>query len=427
MLSAASGVGVVGVAGCLDGRSEADAAGRSAFASFFTLAEFARAVRGEELSVENPVDPGSHGHEWEPSADLLPTVVDADAFVHLDVSGFQPWAEHVATRLDDDHEQVKLIDALDGIDLIPYDGHDHGHDDGHDHDHGHDHGHDHAHDDGSYGHSHGEYDAKFFTDPVLAQRGVRNVRDGVIARTDLSSRVRARARSHGRGMSDGDRRRTATGSRRTAEGQPSLPDRWTRLEQVGLAAGIGETVAHAAFALVAAVAGAVGVQQLTAHTDDHGDVPIAIVLAGSFAVGVLVLDLGGGFATVEIGSYLFGGISVTDDRSVTVMAALTLAVLGVLAVTYKQLLFITFDEQAARVAAAAQVARSFRRALYGSIFVGEVSVLSGLVLAWTYGLRPGAAIVVVVAVGIYLIAVVVKNARGGQAGGFGRSGSDRSP
>ena len=318
-------------------------------------------------------------------------------------------------------------------------------------------------------------------------------------------------------MSDGDRRRTATGSRRTAERQPSLPDRWTRLEQVGLAAGIGvltvfaaigfgimperfftlgceagvaagtriacfgfmwnalavgvfvgvigpavgtfvvyrqmalicETVAHAAFAgvavgtlllgtvgwnatllafaLVAAVAGAVGVQQLTAHTDDHGDVPIAIVLAGSFAVGVLVLDLGGGFATVEIGSYLFGGISVTDDRSVTVMAALTLAVLGVLAVTYKQLLFITFDEQAARVAAAAQVARSFRRALYGSIFVGEVSVLSGLVLAWTYGLRPGAAIVVVVAVGIYLIAVVVKNARGGQAGGFGRSGSDRSP
>ena len=182
VLSAASGVGVVGVAGCLDGRSEADAAGRSAFASFFTLAEFARAVGGEEFAVENPVDPGSHGHEWEPSADLLPTVVDADAFVHLDVSGFQPWAEHVATRLDDDHEQVKLIDALDGIDLIPYDGHDDGHDHAHDdgHDHAHDDGHDHAHDDGSHGHSHGEYDAKFFTDPVLAQRGVRNVRDGLI-------------------------------------------------------------------------------------------------------------------------------------------------------------------------------------------------------------------------------------------------------
>ena len=236
---------------------------------------------------------------------------------------------------------------------------------------------------------------------------------------------------------------------------------------------IGETVAHAAFAgvavgtlllgtagwnatlfafaLAAAVVGAVGVQQLTEHTDDHGDVPIAIVLAGSFGVGVLVLDLGGGFATVEIGSYLFGGISVTDDRSVTVMAALTLAVLGVLVVTYKQLLFVTFDEQAARVAglsvsrynalvvaltavvvvgamrilgvilvaamlvvpvaAAAQVARSFRRALYGSILVGEASVLSGLVLAWTYGLRPGAAIVVV-AVGIYLAAVVVGNVRG---------------
>ncbi len=236
---------------------------------------------------------------------------------------------------------------------------------------------------------------------------------------------------------------------------------------------IGETVAHAAFAgvaigtlllgtagwnatlfafaLGAAVIGAVGVQLLTEHTDDHGDVPIAIVLAGSFAVGVLVLDLGGGFATVEIGSYLFGGISVTDDRSVTVMTVLTLVVLGVVAVAYKQLLFVTFDPQAARVAgisatrynalvvaltavvvvgamrilgvilvaamlvvpvaAAAQVAGSFRRALYGSILVGEASVIVGIVLAWTYGLRPGGTIVVV-AVGIYLAAVLVGTERG---------------
>ncbi|WP_394742450.1 metal ABC transporter solute-binding protein, Zn/Mn family [Natronococcus roseus] len=45
--------------------------------------------------------------------------------------------------------------------------------------HHHDHG-DHADDDGhGHDHSHGEYDAKFFADPVLAQRGVENVRDGL--------------------------------------------------------------------------------------------------------------------------------------------------------------------------------------------------------------------------------------------------------
>ena len=161
VLAAGAGLTAAGAAGCLGSRAESDTTGPAAFASFFTLAEFARAVGGDELSVENPVEIGSHGHEWEPSADLLPSVVDADAFVHLDVEGFQPWADDVARRIDDDYEDVALIDALDGIDLTPYDGHDHSHGDNDDH-------------------SHGEYDAKFFTDPVLAQRGVRNVRDGLI-------------------------------------------------------------------------------------------------------------------------------------------------------------------------------------------------------------------------------------------------------
>lgn len=233
---------------------------------------------------------------------------------------------------------------------------------------------------------------------------------------------------------------------------------------------IGETLAHSAFAgvafgtlilgtggwsaglllaaLVAAIVGAAGVQLLTDRTDEGGDVPIAIALTGSFAVGALFLDVGGGFATVDIGSYLFGSISLTDDRSVVLMALLSLAVVGTVALNYKQLLFVTFDERAARVAgfpvsrynlllvvltavvvvgamrilgvilvaamlvvpvaAAAQIAGSFRSALYGSVIVGEASVFAGIALAWTYGLRPGA-VIVVVAITIYLVAVVVGN------------------
>ena len=233
---------------------------------------------------------------------------------------------------------------------------------------------------------------------------------------------------------------------------------------------IGETIAHAAFAgvalgtlvlgavgwnatlfafaLVTAVVGAVGVQRLAEHTDAGGDVPVAIVLAGSFAVGVVLLDLGGGFATVEIGSYLFGDVSITDDRSVRVMTLVSLGVVATVTAAYKQLLFVTFDPRAARVAgldvsrydalvvgatavvvvgsmrilgvilvaamlavpvaAAGQVARSFRSALYGSVLVGETAVFAGLALAWSYGVRPSGAIVVV-AVGIYLAAVAVGN------------------
>ncbi len=231
---------------------------------------------------------------------------------------------------------------------------------------------------------------------------------------------------------------------------------------------IGETLAHTAFAGVAlgtvlfgvsgwdaqlllvavavAVVGALGVQALVDRTASHGDVPIAIVLTGSFAIGTLLIDLGGGFAFVDINSYLFGNISITDDRSVTLMALLTAAVVGCVAVAYRPLLFITFDEEAARVArlnvpvyngllvvltavvvvgamqilgvilvaamlvvpaaAASLVLDGFRSALYGSVLVGVASVLSGIGLSWSYGLRPGATIVVV-AIAIYLLAVVV--------------------
>ncbi|GAB3026619.1 hypothetical protein GCM10025298_13490 [Natronobiforma cellulositropha] len=302
---------VGGVAGCLEppGASGAATGPESVFASFFTLADFARNVAGEELAVENAVPPERHGHGWEPRTSLVPDILESDAFVYLDVEGFQPWAETAAREIEREYEgEVALIDALAGIELLEYDGHDHGHthderiedadvdelvvidraDDeavadahyGHwhgslpavplgshvslgavftdsdgvafslegayafdaraeggsdvleidshgDHVHlrgvesgttlvvfelredgsvvweapplevavgeadgadgaggdGHGHGdggYGHSHGDGDHGHSHGEYDAKFFSDPVLAQRGVANIRDGLI-------------------------------------------------------------------------------------------------------------------------------------------------------------------------------------------------------------------------------------------------------
>ncbi len=235
---------------------------------------------------------------------------------------------------------------------------------------------------------------------------------------------------------------------------------------------IGETLAHTAFAgvafgtlllgvsgwdvwllavaIVVAVAGALAVQGLADRTGSYGDVPIAIMLTGSFAVGTLFIDLGGGFAFVDINSYLFGNISITDDRSVTLMAGLLLAIVGVVGAAYKPLLYITFDEQTATavrfnvrgynallivltalvivgamqilgvilvaamlvvpVAAASLVVSGFRDALYTSIVIGVGSVLSGISLSWTYSLRPGATIVVV-AIGVYLLAVLVSDDR----------------
>lgn len=235
---------------------------------------------------------------------------------------------------------------------------------------------------------------------------------------------------------------------------------------------IGETLAHTAFAgvafgtlllgasgwdvrllavaIVVAVGGALAVQALADRTGSYGDVPIAIMLTGSFALGTLFIDIGGGFAFVDINSYLFGNISITDDQSVTLMAVLLLAVVGVMSAAYRPLLYITFDEQTATavrfnargyntllivltalvivgamqilgvilvaamlvvpVAAASLVSTGFKDALYTSIVIGVGSVISGIGLSWIYSLRPGATIVVV-AIGIYLLAVLLSDSR----------------
>ena len=230
---------------------------------------------------------------------------------------------------------------------------------------------------------------------------------------------------------------------------------------------IGETLAHTAFAGVAfgtliigasgwdfrlllvaiavAVIGAAGVQVLADRTESYGDVPTAIMLTGSFAIGTLFIDLGGGFAFVDINSYLFGNIAITDDRSVALMAVLTLAVVLTVIVFYKPLVYITFDEEAAHVArfnvsgyngllviltalvivgamqilgvilvaamlvipvaAASLIANSFQHALYTSVVIGVFSVLSGISVSWIHELRPGATIVVI-AICVYLLSVL---------------------
>jgi len=243
---------------------------------------------------------------------------------------------------------------------------------------------------------------------------------------------------------------------------------------------IGETLAHTAFAgvaigvvvagllglsgsadqlvfvaLVVSALAALGLQWLTARTDSYGDVPIAITLTGSFAVATQVISWGeGNFPiAIDIEGFLFGDLAIVTAGGARLVAVLTVAVVALVVVNYKQFLFITFDEQAARVArlnvrgynsllivmtavvvvgsmqilgvilvagmlvippaAASQLANSFREVLVLSVLFGQVSVLGGLGFAIIVSLPPGGAIILA-GIGIYLAAVVVSGRSAGQ-------------
>ncbi|APW98781.1 zinc ABC transporter permease [Halobiforma lacisalsi AJ5] len=238
---------------------------------------------------------------------------------------------------------------------------------------------------------------------------------------------------------------------------------------------IGETLAHTAFAgvaigllfnaatgwegsllivaLLVSIVGALAVQWLTERTRTFGDVPIAIMLSGSFAVATLLISWGRGSMSiaVDIEGFLFGSLSVVTAGGARLMALLSVAVVAIVALTYKQLLFITFDEQAARVArlnvtayntllivmtavvvvgamqvlgvilvagmlvipvaAASQIARSFRETLYLSVLFGQASILGGFTFAISQSLPSGGSIIVV-AIAIYLTAVALSGRSG---------------
>lgn len=114
-----SSLAIGAVSGCLN-RTNTTTEETTVQTSFFTLFDFTRNVAGDKLDVSNPVPAEQHGHGWEPSTDLLPEIVESDAFVYLDASGFQPWAESAAAEIEESYDDVLLIDVLDGIELLEY-------------------------------------------------------------------------------------------------------------------------------------------------------------------------------------------------------------------------------------------------------------------------------------------------------------------
>lgn len=124
LLTAAGAAGVVGLAGCTgqadDGEgSSGERSGPTVVASFFTFYDFARKIaRDTPVTVENLVPVGLHGHGWEPDPSITRDIIDADALVHVG-PGFQPWADRAIQTARDDEAGTHMINARDGVELLP--------------------------------------------------------------------------------------------------------------------------------------------------------------------------------------------------------------------------------------------------------------------------------------------------------------------
>lgn len=224
----------------------------------------------------------------------------------------------------------------------------------------------------------------------------------------------------------------------------------------------GDSLAHMAFggiaiglftntyplwtAFVASILAALGITKLRHSTNIPADSAVAIMLSSGLALGILLLSLSGGFS-VDLFGFLFGNILLVSFEDTLLILVMTAVVLTSISILYKQFLYITFDEEQAKVSGikvmrlnylfivlasltviasmrlvgillisslvvipnitAMMLGRGFRRTALISVMLSVISVISGIALSYILNSAPSGTIVMI-SISIFLFTLIVK-------------------
>jgi len=196
-----------------------------------------------------------------------------------------------------------------------------------------------------------------------------------------------------------------------------------------------------AFGIISAVLTALGIGMISSRARVSEDTAIGVFMATGMALGVMLLTLSQGYAR-DLYGYLFGNILAVTESDVLLISALTLIILSIIFLLYKEFLLLSFDPiyaqaiglpvQKLRLLLLAMVAFSVvilikivgiimvialltipgaisRRHLsglpaimVGSIFLGMIFVTVGLLISYELDVPSGATIILTAAVAFFL-------------------------
>lgn len=198
--------------------------------------------------------------------------------------------------------------------------------------------------------------------------------------------------------------------------------------------------------IIFSVSGALLIEKLRAIYKTYQELSIAIILSGGIGVGVIFISLADGFNT-DLFNYLFGSVIAVTRSDLWTISIITVVVTGLLILFYKELFFLSFDEEQAivsginkslvhlvfvimvalviassmrivgillvsslmslPVAASMRIAKGFKQMFIFAVIFGELSVIVGLISAYHLNLAPGGTIVVT-AVLILIVTILLK-------------------
>ena len=225
---------------------------------------------------------------------------------------------------------------------------------------------------------------------------------------------------------------------------------------------IGDSLSHASLAGVAAglvfgfnpilgavifsLAAGLGIEKVRKSFPEYSEIAIVVIMS----TGVGLAGILSGFVknASSFNSFLFGSIVAISDFELYMVLALSTLVIAVFVALYKELFYITFDEESAKlagipvgainivftlitaitisisartvgtlvisslmvipVASAMQVAKSYKQTVLYSILFAEVSMISGLFVSYFTDFKPGGTIVLI-SVFMLMIILIYKN------------------
>ena len=127
-----------------------------------------------------------------------------------------------------------------------------------------------------------------------------------------------------------------------------IADTLAHISLAGIAIGLFLGLSPILTALSTAVVASLGIDRLRTSKKVYGESALALFLSGSLALAVVILSWTHGFNT-NLFDYLFGSIVTVTQEDVLIISILALVVIFILAAFYKELVYVTFDEEAAKV------------------------------------------------------------------------------
>jgi len=205
--------------------------------------------------------------------------------------------------------------------------------------------------------------------------------------------------------------------------------------------------------IVTSVIAALTIDWLRAKYKHFQELAIPIIMATGMGLGATFISLANGFS-MDLVSFLFGTVSAVALTDVYTILAVTVVVVIFVFAFYKELLFLSFDEEQARVsgirlrlvhilfmivvalviaismrivgillvsslitlpvAAALRIAKSFKMTIFLAIIFGEIATVLGLILAYQFDLAPGGMIVLLAVLELIVVMLLERFWIGGK-------------